>query len=72
MSRVAKTSKRTPEKSWRRRSKRRTFVRQRIVRHHSGGTDEGESLDQHVREERPSKPAEDVQLAIEDFDAPDD
>jgi hypothetical protein len=34
--------------------------------------EEGESLDQRLREERPSKPPEEVELAIEDLDAPDD
>jgi len=34
--------------------------------------EEGESLDQRLAEERPSKPPLDRQLAIEDFDAPDD
>jgi len=34
--------------------------------------EEGESLDQRLAEERPSKPAVDSTLAIEDFDAPDD
>jgi len=33
---------------------------------------EGEPLDQRLREERPDKPPLDLQLAIEDFDAPDD
>ena len=34
--------------------------------------EEGESLDQKLGEERPGKPPLDVQLAIEDFDVPDD
>ena len=34
--------------------------------------EEGESLDQRLGEERPSRPPLDVQLAIEDFDAPDE
>jgi hypothetical protein len=34
--------------------------------------EEGESLDQRLAEERPSREPLDVQLAIEDFDAPDD
>jgi hypothetical protein len=34
--------------------------------------EEGESLDQKLGEERPDKPRLDLQLAIEDFDAPDD
>src|SRR5439155_12903484 len=33
---------------------------------------EGEPLDQRLREERPDKTPLDLQLAIEDFDAPDD
>ena len=33
--------------------------------------EEGESLEQRLTEERPSKPPLDRQLAIEDFDAPD-
>jgi hypothetical protein len=33
---------------------------------------EGEPLDQRLGEERPDKPPVDLQLAIEDFDAPDD
>src|SRR2546425_10960883 len=33
---------------------------------------EGETLDQRLREERPSKPPRDLQLAIEDFDSPDE
>ena len=34
--------------------------------------EEGESLDQRLAEELPSKPSLDLQLAIEDFDAPDE
>jgi hypothetical protein len=34
--------------------------------------EEGESLDQRLEEERPSRNAADRQLAIEDFDAPDE
>src|SRR5438270_2903909 len=34
--------------------------------------EEGEPLDQKLREERPDTPPRDLQLAIEDFDAPDD
>jgi hypothetical protein len=34
--------------------------------------EEGESLDQRLAEERPSRPAIDSTLAIEDVDAPDD
>lgn len=34
--------------------------------------EEGESLDQRLAEEQPSKPPLDLQLAIEDFDAPDE
>ena len=34
--------------------------------------EQGESLDQRLAEERPSKPPLDDQLAIEDFDAPDE
>ena len=34
--------------------------------------EEGEPLDQRLAEERPSKDATDRQLAIEDFDAPDE
>ena len=34
--------------------------------------EEGESLDQRLGEERPDKPPLDLQLAIEDVDAPDD
>jgi hypothetical protein len=34
--------------------------------------EEGEPLDQRLEEERPDKPPLDLQLAIEDFDAPDD
>src|SRR6266498_3120017 len=34
--------------------------------------EEGESLDQRLAEERPDTPTVDVQLAIEDFDAPDE
>ena len=34
--------------------------------------EEGESLDQRLAEERPSKPAVDSTLALEDVDAPDD
>src|SRR5438132_13070676 len=34
--------------------------------------EEGESLDQKLGEERPTKPPLDRQLAIEDFDAPDE
>jgi hypothetical protein len=34
--------------------------------------EEGESLDQRLKEERPSRNAADSQLAIEDFDAPDE
>jgi hypothetical protein len=34
--------------------------------------EEGESLDDKLREERPGRPPLDVQLAIEDFDVPDD
>src|SRR2546425_4822281 len=34
--------------------------------------EEGEPLDQRLAEERPSREALDVQVAIEDFDAPDD
>ena len=34
--------------------------------------EEGESLDQRLAEERPSRPNVDSTLAIEDFDAPDD
>jgi hypothetical protein len=34
--------------------------------------EEGESLDQRLAEERPSKSPLDLQLAIEDFDAPDE
>jgi hypothetical protein len=34
--------------------------------------EEGESLDQRLEEERPSRDAADRQLAIEDFDAPDE
>jgi hypothetical protein len=34
--------------------------------------EEGESLDQRLREDRPDRRPVDVQLAIEDFDVPDD
>src|SRR6266540_3279715 len=34
--------------------------------------EEGEPLDQRLREERPDKPPVELQLAMEDFDAPDD
>jgi hypothetical protein len=34
--------------------------------------EEGESLDQRLAEEQPSKPPLDLELAIEDFDAPDE
>jgi hypothetical protein len=34
--------------------------------------EEGESLDQRLAEERPSEPPLDLQLAIEDLDAPDE
>jgi hypothetical protein len=34
--------------------------------------EEGESLDQRLAEELPDRPVVDVQLAIEDFDSPDD
>ena len=34
--------------------------------------EEGETLDQRLAEERPSREPLDVQVAIEDFDAPDD
>jgi hypothetical protein len=34
--------------------------------------EEGESLDQRLREERPDRPPLDLQLAIEDFDATDE
>ena len=34
--------------------------------------EEGESLDERLGEERPSRPPDDVQLAIEDIDAPDE
>src|SRR3989441_10114688 len=34
--------------------------------------EEGEPLDQRLREERPDKAPDDLQLAIEDFDTPDD